>query len=124
MLDFSQPVALLLMNVLHFISDAEDPRGIVARLRDALPSGSYLVLGHGTQDGTPVAAQALKTVYNRSVATQAHMRSRSEIMRLFDGFDLVDPGLVYVPQWRPDPAESTPAQQLNLWCLVGVGRKP
>jgi hypothetical protein len=52
------------------------------------------------------------------------MRSREEVMRLFDGFDLVDPGLVYVPQWRPDQAESVPAEQLNLWCLVGAGRKP
>jgi hypothetical protein len=124
MLDFSQPVALLLMNVLHFISDAEDPRGIVARLRDALPSGSYLVLGHGTQDGSPVTAQAARTMYNRSVATEAHSRSHAEITRFFDGFDLMDPGLVYVPRWRPDPAESVPPEQLNLWCLVGVGRKP
>jgi S-adenosyl methyltransferase len=124
MIDFSQPVGLLLMCVLHFISDAEDPWAIVARLRDALPSGSYLVLGHGTQDGSPVAAQAVETMYNRSVATQAHLRSREEITRLFDGFDLVDPGLVYVPQWRPDSAESAPAEQLNLWCLVGAARKP
>jgi S-adenosyl methyltransferase len=124
MLDFSQPVGLLLMCVLHFISDAEDPWAIVATLRDALPSGSYLVLGHGTQDGNPVTAQAVKTMYNRSVATQAHMRSREEVARFFDGFDLVDPGVVYVPQWRPDPAESVPSEQLNLWCLVGAGRKP
>ncbi len=123
MLDLSQPVGLLLMCVLHFISDAEDPWAIVARLRDALPSGSYLVLGHGTQDGNPVAAQAVKTMYNRSVATQAHMRSHAEVMRFFDGFDLVDPGLVYVPQWRPDPTENAAADQANLWCLVGAGRK-
>jgi hypothetical protein len=123
LIDLSRPAGLLLMCVLHFITDAEDPWRIVATLRDALPSGSYLVLGHGTGDGSPTAVQAAK-MYNRSVATQVHARSRAEILRFFDGFELVDPGLVYVPQWRPGSPAGKPDEPGNIWCLVGVGRKP
>ena len=112
------------MCVLHFIADAEDPWRIVARLRDALAPGSYLVIGHGTDEGKPVVVQAAKKMYNRSVSTQMHVRSRAEILRFFDGFDLVDPGLVYVPLWRPDSPADVPSDPGKYWCLVGAGRKP
>ena len=72
LIDFSQPVGLLLVVVLHFVTDAEDPWQVVATLRDALAPGSYLVLGHGTDEGSPAVAQATEKVYNRSVATQIH----------------------------------------------------
>ena len=124
LIDFSQPVGLLLMCVLHFIADAEDPWRIVARLRDALAPGSYLVIGHGTDEGNPVVVQAAKKMYNRSVSTQMHVRSHAEILRFFDGFDLVDPGLVYVPLWRPDSPADVPSDPGKYWCFVGVGRKP
>jgi SAM-dependent methyltransferase len=124
LIDFSQPAGLLLMCVLHFIADAEDPWRIVARLRDALAPGSYLVIGHGTDEGNPVVVQAAKKMYNRSVSTQMHVRSHAEILRFFDGFDLVDPGLVYVPLWRPDSPADVPSDPGKYWCLVGVGRKP
>ena len=124
LIDLSQPAGLLLMCVLHFIADAEDPWRIVARLRDALAPGSYLVIGHGTDEGNPVVVQAAKKMYNRSVSTQMHLRSHAEILRFFDGFDLVDPGLVYVPLWRPDSPADVPSDPGKYWCLVGVGRKP
>jgi SAM-dependent methyltransferase len=124
LIDFGQPAGLLLMVVLHFIADAEDPWRIVARLRDALAPGSYLVIGHGTDEGNPVVVQAAKKMYNRSVSTQMHVRSHAEILRFFDGFDLVDPGLVYVPLWRPDSPADVPSDPGKYWCLVGVGRKP
>jgi S-adenosyl methyltransferase len=124
LIDFSEPTGLLLVAVLHFISDAEDPWQIVATLRDALAPGSYLVLCHGTNESRPTVAQATEKVYNRSVATEVHMRSRAEILRFFDGFDLVDPGLVYIPQWRPDSPDDVPRDPSKLWALVGVGRKP
>jgi SAM-dependent methyltransferase len=124
LIDFSQPAGLLLMVVLHFIADAEDPWRIVARLRDALAPGSYLVIGHGTGEGNPVVVQAAKKMYNRSVSTQMHVPSHAEILRFFDGFDLVDPGLVYVPLWRPDSPADVPSDPGKYWCLVGVGRKP
>jgi S-adenosyl methyltransferase len=124
LIDLGQPVGLLLMVVLHFISDAEDPWRIVATLRDALAPGSYLVIGHGTDEGNPVTVRAARTVYNRSVATQVQLRSRAEILRFFDGFELVDPGLVYTPVWRPDSPADVPSDPDRYWCLVGVARKP
>ncbi len=123
LIDFRQPAGLLLVMVLHFIADAEDPWRIVATLRDALAPGSYLVLGHLTNESKPDLAQAAEKVYNRSVSTDIHMRPRAEIQRFFDGFDLVDPGLVYIPQWRPDSPDDVPADPGKFWCLVGVGRK-
>jgi SAM-dependent methyltransferase len=124
LIDLSQPAGLLLMVVLHFIPDAEDPWRIVATLRDALAPGSYLVIGHGTDEGNPTVVQAASKVYNRSVPTQMNLRSHAEIMRFFDGFDLVDPGLVYTPLWRPDSPDDVPSDPGKYWCLVGVGRKP
>jgi SAM-dependent methyltransferase len=123
LIDFSQPTGLLLMVVLHFLADDEDPWGLVATLRDALPPGSYLVLGHATDEAMPTVAQAAETVYNRAVATSLHLRPRAEILRFFDGFDLVDPGLVYVPLWRPDSPDDVPGEPGHYQCLVGVARK-
>jgi SAM-dependent methyltransferase len=124
LIDFGQPAGLLLMVVLHFIADAEDPWRIVATLRDALAPGSYLVLGHATHEGRPAVAHATERVYNRSVSTQLHLRSRAEIQRFFDGFEIVDPGLVYVPLWRPDPPADVPGDPGQFGCLVAVARKP
>jgi SAM-dependent methyltransferase len=124
LIDLARPAALLLGMVLHFIDDAEDPWRIVATLRDALAPGSYLVLAHLTNESRPAVAQAAETVYNRSVSTGLHVRSRAEILRFFDGFEIVDPGLVYLPQWRPDSPADVPDDPGQFWCLVGVGRKP
>jgi SAM-dependent methyltransferase len=119
-LDFGRPAGLLLVAVLHFISDAEDPWRIVATLRDALAPGSYLVLCHGTEEGKPAAAHAAERLYHRSVAGNLHMRSRAEIERFFDGFELVPPGVVDIPSWRPDG----PVDPGKFWGgLVGVARK-
>ncbi len=123
LIDFGQPTGLLLMVVLHFIADAEDPWRIVATLRDALAPGSYLVLGHATHEGRPVVAHATERVYNRSVSTELHLRSRAEIQRFFHGFEFVDPGLVYVPLWRPDPPADVPSDPRRFGCLVAVARK-
>jgi SAM-dependent methyltransferase len=123
LIDFTQPTGLLLNLVVHFIADAEDPWQIVATFRDALAPGSYLVLAHATDEARPTVAQAAEKVYNRSVTTSIHMRSRADILRFFDGFDLVDPGLVYIPAWRPDAPENVPDDPSKFWVLVGVGRK-
>ncbi len=124
LIDFSRPVGLLMVAILHFVGDAEDPWQLVAALRDSLAPGSYLVLSHATDEGRPTVAHAAEKVYNSSVATQLHMRPRAEILRFFDGFDLVDPGLVDIPLWRPDSAAGGPADSVRSWGLVGVGRKP
>jgi hypothetical protein len=123
LIDFSQPVGLLLVAVLHFIADADDPWRIVATLRGALAPGSYLVLAHGTSDGQPRVAQAVEKIYNRSVSADLHIRSRAEILRFFDGFDLVSPGLVYLPQWRPDSPADVPGDPASFGNLAGVARK-
>jgi hypothetical protein len=121
LIDFAQPVGLLLNMVLHFIDDPEDPWQIVATLRDALAPGSYLVLGHLTDENRPAVAHAAEKVYNRGVATNIHARPRADILRFFDGFDLVDPGLVYIPRWRPDSPADVPDDGSRSWALVGVG---
>jgi S-adenosyl methyltransferase len=124
LIDFSKPVGLLLMVVLHFIADADEPWRIVATLRDALAPGSYLVLGHATYEGgRPAAARATEQLYNASVATALHLRSRAEIAAFFDGFHLVDPGLVYAPHWRPDSPADVPTDPGQLGCFAGVARK-
>ena len=110
--------------VLHFVADADDPWRIVATLRDTLAPGSYLVLSHINNESRPEKARATETVYNRSVATGVHMRSRAEILGFFDGFQLLDPGLVYIPAWRPDSPADVPEDPSQFWVLVGVGRKP
>jgi hypothetical protein len=124
LIDFSQPVGLLLVAVLPFIADADDPWQLVATLRDALAPGSYLVLCHGTDEAKPEVAQAAEKVYNRSVATKVQLRSREEITRFFDGFELVEPGLVYLSRWRPDSPADVPRDPGRHWGLVGVGGKP
>ena len=121
LIDFTQPTGLLLNMVLHFIDAADDPWHIVATLRDALAPGSYLVLGHLTDENRPAVAHAAEKVYNRSVTTNIHLRSRTDIRRFFDGFDLVDPGLVYIPHWRPDSPADVPDDGSRSWALVGVG---
>jgi hypothetical protein len=123
LIDFTRPTGLILMVVLHFIADADDPWHIVTTLRDALAPGSYLLLGHATSDGKPATAKATEKVYNRSVATQLHLRSRPQIQRFFDGFQLSEPGLVYVPLWRPDSPDDIPADPGTFGCLVGVASK-
>ena len=124
LIDFSRPVGLIVLAVLQFVADAEDPLQIMATLRDQMVAGSFLVLGHATDEGSkPTVAQAGQTVYNRSVATKLHLRSGAEIERLFDGFELVDPGLVYATMWRPNSPEDIQADLADYGVLVGVGRK-
>jgi SAM-dependent methyltransferase len=123
LIDFAQPVGLLLLAVLHFIGDAEDPARAVAALRDRLAPGSYLVLSHATDENVSGVAHAAQKVYQRSVTTQGRARSRAEILSFFEGFDLVPPGLVYIPEWRPDSPGDVPEDPSQLWGLVGVARK-
>jgi hypothetical protein len=122
MIDFSQPVALLLIAILHFITDSEDPAGIVAAFRDALPAGSYLALSHGTADlHSKAAASAAAAVYDRASAPLV-LRPRTRIGAFFDGFEQVEPGLVQVPLWRPDTGR--PLGDLSKIAIYGgVGRR-
>jgi SAM-dependent methyltransferase len=124
LIDLSQPTALLLVSVLHYVPDADDPWRALSALRDALAPGSYLVICHGTAENRPEVMQAVGKVFNRSVTTQTHVRSRAEILRLFGDFELVEPGLVHMPLWRPGSPADLPEDPTRYWCLAGVARKP
>ncbi|MCB5908822.1 SAM-dependent methyltransferase [Streptomyces pinistramenti] len=117
-IDFDQPVGLSLVAIAHFIADAQDPWGIVATLRDALPAGSYLMLSHTANDIYRDRTDA-EAVYNSSTAA-LKLRSHAEILRFFDGFDLLEPGLVQVPFWRPDGP--LPGDARGVGYYGGVGR--
>jgi SAM-dependent methyltransferase len=122
LLDFDQPVGLMLVAVLPAIPDQDDPHSIVARLRDALPPGSYLAISQGTADERTEEVQAARGITDQTT-TPITVRSRTEIMRLFTGFELVEPGLVWSSQWRPDSPDEVVEHPERLMMLVGVGRK-
>ncbi len=115
-----QPIAVLAVAVLHAVPDSDDPAGILARLRDALPTGSYLAIAHGTHDSRPEDAAKLTALSSRTT-TPLTTRTRDQIAAFFAGFDLVEPGLVWAPQWRPDPPQPAPEQPQRSGNLVGVG---
>jgi S-adenosyl methyltransferase len=128
LIDFNQPVALLLMAILHFIPDDEDPLGIVARFRDALPAGSYLAISHGTRDiparpdMSPEEMTDMGTrveqLYQLTTGTLV-TRTRAQIEPFFDGLELLPPGVVEIQRWRPDHHRP----RLPGGFYGGVGRK-
>ncbi|SEU46368.1 SAM-dependent methyltransferase [Nonomuraea wenchangensis] len=119
-LDFSQPLALLMVGLLHFVPDRQNADQVVATLTAALGPGSYVVISHGTgEKHDRQNAAAIGQVYESAMPYQ--MRTRAEIERFFTGLDLVEPGLVPVTDWRPDGiTEGVPGDRLGL--LAGVGR--
>jgi hypothetical protein len=121
-LDFSQPIAIMLLGVLHLISDDEDPWGIVAKLVDAVPSGSYLVITHPANDLLPGTQGEASRRYNERVTTHQTLRNRAEVARFFDGLELLEPGLVQWHLWRPEPQDAAPDDFKSGHC--GVARKP
>ncbi len=121
-LDLRQPVALMLLIVLHLIPDADDPANIVSSLVEALPAGSYLVLAHPASDIRPAQmVEMTRRVNDRMIGTVATMRTLTEVTRFFAGLELLEPGVVQPQQWRPDPGVRDP-DQVTAWC--GVARKP
>jgi SAM-dependent methyltransferase len=128
LLDFDQPIVVLLVALLHFVADDAAAYAAIEQIRGALAPGSYLVLSHVTDDGqriNPDGLQDVEDAYRRQAATTGRLRSRAEISRYFDGFELVDPGLVWVPEWQPEPGDGSefdnPPQSMTL---AGVARLP
>ncbi|WP_106401336.1 SAM-dependent methyltransferase [Actinocorallia populi] len=122
-LDFDRPVAVLFSSVLHCLTDEDDPWRTVRVLGEALPSGSHLVLSHITAAEQEDAAQAGAAVYRRA-SSEMTLRRAPDIARFFDGFELLEPGLVPLPDWRPSAALRPPRERLPTWFLCGVARKP
>ncbi|MFE9477520.1 SAM-dependent methyltransferase [Streptomyces spororaveus] len=130
LLDLGRPVALLLVAVLHFLEDADDPYGAVAELRDALAPGSLLILTHASYEGIPLTqevADGTVSVY-RDMRNPLVMRTREQVSGFFDGFEMLEPGLVSMPDWRPDRPEDgedgeTPEDPYAFSGFGGVGRK-
>jgi S-adenosyl methyltransferase len=122
-LDFSQPIGLLLCGILHHLLDSEDPRGLTQALIEALPSGSYMFIHHLLDSGDPAAAE-LQAIMQAGMA-RGQFRTREQIAAMFGDLELVPPGLVIVPEWRPDAATLSAKHHpvLKMAC-VGVARKP
>ena len=121
-LDFTRPIALMLMGILGHVTDDDEARSIVKRLLDALASGSHLVLCDGTD--TNPAGVAAQEQYNRSGAVPYRLRSPAQLTGFFDGLELVEPGVVSVSRWRPDPADAVGGLPAAVDAFGGVGRKP
>jgi hypothetical protein len=120
-LDLSQPVGLMLVAILHFVVDADDPARIASTLLDALPGGSYLVASHVTAEHDPVGVGGLERTY-RDSGIPAQVRSAEEFARLaFTGLEMVDPGVVLVSEWRAPQGPKPPPEEVNWY--GGIGRK-
>jgi hypothetical protein len=119
-LDFSQPVALMLLAIVQFIMDDDEAEAVVKQLIDAVPSGSYLVVSHATNEVNTEVMDAHLAHWNAHGTPKFCYRTREQISRYFDDIELLDPGAVFLPYWRPDPGD-TP-QPMDGVCAVG--RKP
>lgn len=124
-LDPTEPVALSLVALLHFVPDEQGAREVVAALVNALPSGSALVLSHGTHDFDATVMLRVEEIY-RQGGMAAQSRDRAEVLRFFDGLDLVEPGIVPPHLWRPDEqtqretVEGDLAALVSMWAAVGL----
>jgi hypothetical protein len=122
LLDFSRPVAVTLLALLHAIPDSDDPYGVVARLVDAVPSGSYLAISQlGSDLYDPEALARLKGIAIQMSRQQLATRSREQVARFFEGMDLMEPGLVRAEDWRPDP-EAGNTVRSSMWCALARKR--
>jgi hypothetical protein len=120
-LDFSQPMAILLLGILHNIGDQDDPYGIVRKLVQAMPPGSYLAICHLTAGIYPELAEWAQALNERRIDAPIVLRDRAEVTSFFDGLELVEPGVVQLSKWRPRSEEEA-AAAAALW--GGVARKP
>jgi S-adenosyl methyltransferase len=113
---------VLLNAVMHFLPDSDDPPAIMARFREVLVAGSYLVMTHGRQAPETADEQERVAKLYESTPTSFHLRDEDHVRRMFDGFELVEPGITTVTLWHPDPAEQDDPPQDTM--LAVVGRKP
>lgn len=124
LIDFDRPVAIFMVALIHFIPDDDLALRAVQTLNAAVAPGSYLVLSHASAEGTPEKSREHEELYRRT-PTPITMRSRAAVERLFDGFALIDPGVVFLPLWRPEgPDDLFLDEPARCTGFAGVGRKP
>ena len=121
LLDFSRPIAVIVVAVLHFIPDSDEPAAIIDRLRRTLAPGSHLVLSQASDDGRTEAERAEAEAVYRKTDNPLFIRSHAQLTDLFAGFELVDPGVVWVPLWRPEALDNTEDAEQSVF-IGGVGR--
>jgi S-adenosyl methyltransferase len=121
-LNFARPVAVILMKTLNFVGDNDDPKGIVARLMDPMPSGSYLAVDHCASDIMSAEMIEAGRRWNEVGSVEITMRTRAEVLGFFKDLDLLEPGLVQMHQWRPRRLDRNDAATIPVY--GGVGRKP
>ena len=119
-LDFTQPVAVLLIGILQLIGDSDEPHAIVRRLMEAVPAGSWLAVAHPANDVAPDLVTMAANLSQRSAAPTT-LRTRAEISRFFDGLDLLAPGVVQLHRWEPETLAPDSGEQIPAYC--GLGRK-
>jgi O-methyltransferase involved in polyketide biosynthesis len=126
LIDLKRPVAVLLVAVLHVIPDDKVAAQVVASLRDAVASGSYLAITHAVSDREPETTARLAALYQSRTHVQGphrpNLRTKAEVEPYFDGLELVEPGCVYIADWRPDGSELEPGAE-SVWSVAGVARK-
>ncbi|APU12179.1 MULTISPECIES: SAM-dependent methyltransferase [Actinoalloteichus] len=121
LIDFDRPVALMTVAVLHYLGHEEDVLAVLAPYHRLLAPGSYFVVSHATADGREEEAAAVAARFE-ATTHQIHYRSRTEVRELFGGFSLVDPGVVWTSEWRPDDDSDDDTPPSDSACWAGVGR--
>ncbi|GAA2804105.1 SAM-dependent methyltransferase [Crossiella cryophila] len=122
LIDFDEPVAVLMVALLHFIPHADEPKAFLAQYRDAMAPGSFLALSHATLEHQPAITEQVRQLYENSQNPMT-ARNRAELEILFDGFELVAPGIVFTPAWRPDSPEEVGDDPERSVIYAAVGRR-
>jgi SAM-dependent methyltransferase len=122
LLDLTKPLAVLCTSTLHFIADAEEPQRIIAEYRARMAPGSYLAISHGILEDDPDGEGEAAADVFRHASSQLYVRPLAEVLRFFDGFELVEPGLTWITAWRPEPGTTPVGRPYSM--RGGVGRKP
>ena len=123
LLDFDRPIGLLLCWVLHFVPDHDDPPGIMATLRDALAPGSFVALQHATHDAQPPETISMLQMWNAKSPEPMYWRTHAQITNLLTGLTLLEPGVVFLPQWRPEQDEPTEPAPQRFASYAALARK-
>jgi hypothetical protein len=123
-LDFEKPIAVMLLGVLNFVGDDDEAVGIVRRLMEAVPSSSYLAVAHPTTEIRPDESRAAAAQWNETATPPITLRGKAQLLRFFEGLELVDPGVVTCTKWRPDPGDPTADTDVYQFCgVAGKSRK-